>query len=124
MQVGVLQNHVINCIPMSEIIASANTKILKNSASKKKIKSLKKVVKEKKVSSIGVASYFRASLKGKKQVLLKKDAMAIMKNAFEKTFPDISKYATMKLIKGNAKGEQTLTFTINDDIMKADVVLC
>ena len=47
-----------------------------------------------------------------------------MKNAFEETFPDISKYATMKLIKGNAKGEQTLTFTINDDIMKADVVLC
>ena len=85
---------------------------------------MKKVVKVKKEASIGVAPYFRASLKGKKQVLLKKDAMAIMKNAFEETFPDISKYATMKLIKGSAKGEQTLTFTINDDIMKADVVLC
>ena len=107
---------------MSEIKSAANSKQTKITVTARK-RTVKKVVKIKKEAPEGVAQFFRARMKGKKKFLLKKDAMAIMKTAFEETFPDISKFATMKLSNDNKSGKQTLMFTISEDIMKADVVL-
>ena len=83
------------------------------------IKRKKKAMKE----VTGLAPFMRKSLKGKKVLLQKKEALSIVKRAFQETFPDLGNFATMKMSRMGKKGngEETLTFTIKKEITKADV---
>ena len=83
----------------------------------------KRATKPKKINP-GLAPYMRKSLKGKKHVLQKVEALGILKRAFTETFPDLAAFATMTMSKPGTKGkgEQTLTLTIKKTITKADVL--